>query len=104
MKLIVLDHDKNITYIYTVDGPDKMGMLIGGDEYIEEIMTKNGHRIPGSYSDICPVCEKDADTTGYICNECGNWFETTEELSEYNARVKENHYEEMADAKRKYGE
>ena len=41
---------------------------------------------------------------GFICNQCGNWFEELEELSEYNARMKENHYEEMADAKRKYGE
>tara|TARA_R110000822_G_scaffold262545_2_gene386902 strand:- start:50 stop:265 length:216 start_codon:yes stop_codon:yes gene_type:complete len=45
MKLIVLDHDKNITYIYTVDGPDQLGMFIEGDEYVEEIMTKNGHRM-----------------------------------------------------------
>ena len=55
-------------------------------------------------SDICPTCKEHTEATGYICNECGNWFEEPEELSEYNARVKENHYEEMADAKRKYGE
>ena len=57
-----------------------------------------------SDSDICPKCKEHTDATGYICNECGNWFEEPEELSEYSARMKENHYEEMADAKRKYGE
>ena len=55
-------------------------------------------------TDICPACNEHADASGFICNECENWFEEPEELSEYNARVKENHYEEMADAKRKYGE
>ena len=59
---------------------------------------------PGSYSDVCSTCKKDADTTGYICNECGNWFEYTEDKDEQKARIKENYYEEMADAKRKYGE
>ena len=53
---------------------------------------------------VCPSCNEHADTSGYICNECENWFEYPEELSEYNARMKENHYEEMADARRKYGE
>ena len=45
MKLIVLDFDKNITYVYTIDGPDQLGMLLEGDEYVEHIMQKNGHRI-----------------------------------------------------------
>ena len=31
MKLIVLDFDKNITYVYTIDGPDQLGMLLEGD-------------------------------------------------------------------------
>ena len=55
-------------------------------------------------SDICPSCKEHADTTGYICNECGNWFEEPEERNEWEERMLENHYEEMADAKRKYGE
>ena len=57
-----------------------------------------------SDSDLCPDCKEHADTTGYICNECGNWFEQTEDKTEWKARMKENYYEEMADAKRKYGE
>ena len=55
-------------------------------------------------SDRCPACKENADATGYICNECGNWTEDLEELSEYKARKKENYYEDMADARRKYGE
>ena len=55
-------------------------------------------------TDICPACNEHTDASGFICNECGNWFEDPEELSEYNARMKENHYEDIADAKRKYGE
>ena len=76
------------------------------DSWISDCCTVEIHKntVPGSYADICPVCEKDADTTGYICNECGNWFEHTEDKTEWKARMKENHYEEMADAKRKYGE
>ena len=52
----------------------------------------------------CPTCKENAEATGYICNECGNWTDTLEEKREYDARMKENHYEEMADARRKYGE
>ena len=55
-------------------------------------------------NDICPQCKEHAEATGYICNECGNWTEDLEEEREYKARMKENHYEEMADARRKYGE
>ena len=55
-------------------------------------------------SDICPACKEHTEATGYICNECGNWFEYTEDKDEQKARIKENYYEEMADAKRKYGE
>ena len=54
--------------------------------------------------DICPACKEHAEATGYICNDCGNWTEDLEELSEYKARKKENYYEDMADARRKYGE
>ena len=54
--------------------------------------------------DICPACKEHAEATGYICNECGNWFEQLEEKREYNARVEENAMEEKADAWRKYGE
>jgi len=58
------------------------------------------------YKDIplCPKCTDPADCSGYICNECGNWFEETEEEHEYNARMEENAMEEKADARRKYGE
>jgi len=55
-------------------------------------------------SDICPDCKEHTEATGYICNECGNWFENTEDITDWGRRMKENHYEEMADAKRKYGE
>ena len=57
-----------------------------------------------SDSDVCPECKEHADTTGYICNECGNWFEETEDKTERIERIRENHYEELTDAKRKYGE
>ena len=55
-------------------------------------------------SDICPACNEHTEAEGYICNECGNWFEDTEELKEYKARMKENAMEEKADASRKYEE
>ena len=40
--------------------------------------------------EICPSCSKQTDCTGYICNECGNWFEELEEKLEHEARLKEN--------------
>jgi len=40
--------------------------------------------------EICPSCSKQTDCTGYICNECGNWFEELEEELEHEARLKEN--------------
>ena len=52
----------------------------------------------------CSTCETETDCTGYICNDCGNWFEEPEEINEYKERMKENALEEKADAKRKYGE
>ena len=55
-------------------------------------------------SDLCPECGDHTDCSGYICNECGNWSEETEEEHEYEARMEENALEEKADAKRKYGE
>jgi hypothetical protein len=55
-------------------------------------------------SDVCSSCEREADCSGYICNECGNWFEQLEERREWYARIKENAAEERADARRKYGE
>ena len=55
-------------------------------------------------SDICPSCKEHTEATGYICNECGNWFEELEEEREYDARMYESVMEERADAKRKYGE
>ena len=55
-------------------------------------------------TNICPSCKKDTDCSGYLCNECGNWFEEPEQEHEYNARMEENALEEKADAKRKYGE
>jgi len=57
-----------------------------------------------SDSDICPSCKEHTDTTGYICNECGNWTEDLEDKYEYDARMEENYLEEKADARRKYGE
>tara|TARA_R110002020_G_scaffold352426_1_gene565511 strand:+ start:666 stop:920 length:255 start_codon:yes stop_codon:yes gene_type:complete len=53
---------------------------------------------------LCPKCEDHADCSGYLCNECGNWFEETEEEHEYNARMEENAMEEKEEARRKYGE
>ena len=70
------------------------------DSWISDCCSVEMH----SDSDICPDCKEHTDTTGYICNECGNWFEYTEDKDEHKARIKENYYEEMADAKRKYGE
>ena len=55
-------------------------------------------------SDICPACKEHTEAIGYICNECGNWFEDTEKRYEWEERMLENHYEEKTDAKRKYGE
>jgi len=55
-------------------------------------------------TDICPACNEHADASGFICNECGNWFEDPEDKLEYDARMEENYLEEKADAKRKYGE
>ena len=55
-------------------------------------------------NDICPACKEHTEATGYICNECGNWTDTLEEIRDYEDRIRENYYEEMADAKRKYGE
>ena len=57
-----------------------------------------------SDSDICPACNEHTDTSGFICNQCENWFEYPEDKKEWQAKMLENHYEEMADAKRKYGE
>ena len=41
-------------------------------------------------SDICPACKEHTQATGYICNECDNWFEETEDEHEYNERMREN--------------
>ena len=57
-----------------------------------------------SQEKICDTCNHLAECSGYICNECGNWFEEPEEDYEYNERMKENALEEKADARRKYGE
>ena len=54
--------------------------------------------------DICPACKEHTSATGYLCNECGNWFEYPEESREREARLHENYLEEKADARRKYGE
>jgi len=55
-------------------------------------------------TDICPACNEHADASGFICNECGNWFEDPEDKLEYDARMEENYLEEKGDARRKYGE
>ena len=70
------------------------------DSWISDCCSVEMH----SDSDICPDCKEHTDTIGYICNECGNWFEETEDKTERIERIRENHYEELTDAKRKYGE
>ena len=70
------------------------------DSWVSDCCTAEMH----SDSDVCPECKEHADTTGYICNECGNWFEETEDKTERIERIRENHYEELTDAKRKYRE
>jgi len=55
-------------------------------------------------TDICPACNEHADASGFICNECENWFETPEDGGEWNDRMEENAMEEKASASRKYGE
>ena len=55
-------------------------------------------------TDICPACKEHTEAAGYICNECGNWFEDPEDKLEYDARMEENYLEEKGDARRKYGE
>ena len=70
------------------------------DSWVSDCCTAEMH----SDSDVCPECKEHADTTGYICNECGNWLEETEDKTERIERIRENHYEELTEAKRKYGE
>ena len=55
-------------------------------------------------ADVCPACKEHTLATGYICNECGNWFEYPEDETEYKERMYENYLEDKADAARKYGE
>ena len=57
-----------------------------------------------SIEPFCDSCNEIPECTGYICNECGNWFEEPEEKNEYDARMYENYLEDRADARRKYGE
>ena len=52
------------------------------------------------FDDKCPSCKKDTTTSGYICNECGNWFEEPEEDYEYNERMKESYQEMMRDGEK----
>ena len=47
-----------------------------------------------STEQLCPDCGDHTDCSGYVCNECGNWFEETEEEHEYNERMKENYIED----------
>ncbi len=70
------------------------------DSYITDCCTMEMNKD----SDICPACKEHTDASGYICNECENWFETPEDESEWNARMEENSMEEKASASRKYGE
>tara|TARA_R110002167_G_scaffold63223_1_gene178378 strand:+ start:191 stop:445 length:255 start_codon:yes stop_codon:yes gene_type:complete len=70
------------------------------DSYITDCCTVEMY----TNTDICPACKEHADASGFICNECENWFENPEDQNDYDERVKENHYEEIADAIRKYGE
>lgn len=70
------------------------------DSYIADCCTVEMY----ADTDICPACNEHADASGFICNECENWFEDPEERHEYESRMEENYLEEEADAKRKYGE
>jgi hypothetical protein len=49
---------------------------------------------------FCNACNNIAECSGYICNECGNWFEELEEDYEYKARTKENYDEMMRDGEK----
>lgn len=70
------------------------------DSYITDCCTVEIY----TNTDICSACNEHADASGFICNECENWFEEPEEGHEYNSRMEENYLEERADAKRKYDE
>ena len=70
------------------------------DSYITDCCTVEMY----ADTDICPACNEHADSSGFICNECGNWFEDPEDKLEYDARMEENYLEEKASASRKYGE
>ena len=52
------------------------------------------------FNDKCPSCKKDTTTSGYICNECGNWFEELEEDYEHEERMKESYQEMMRDGEK----
>jgi len=56
------------------------------------------------FDNKCPSCNKKTKCSGYVCNQCDNWFEEPEEENEYEARMEENTMEEKADARRKYEE
>ena len=53
---------------------------------------------------LCHECKDHAESEGYICEECEEYFEETETESEYQQKRKESHDEDQADAKRKYDE
>tara|TARA_B110000858_G_scaffold197382_1_gene258824 strand:- start:1410 stop:1664 length:255 start_codon:yes stop_codon:yes gene_type:complete len=57
-----------------------------------------------SESGICYDCNDNAESEGYICDECEEWFEEKVDYSEYKETQRENNEEDRADSQRKYDE
>tara|TARA_R100000234_G_scaffold91270_1_gene59440 strand:- start:132 stop:458 length:327 start_codon:yes stop_codon:yes gene_type:complete len=53
---------------------------------------------------FCDACNEVPECSGYVCNECGNWFEDPEDSRDHDDRMREKHLEDIAEAERKYGE
>ena len=49
-------------------------------------------------------CYDHAESEGYICDECEEWFEEEVDYSEYKETQRENNEEDRADSQRKYDE
>ena len=66
-----------------------------GSSYYEESFITNCCSVEIRYdcdkdNRICPSCKEHTECTGYICSQCGNWFEELEEQMEHEERMKEN--------------
>ena len=59
-----------------------------------------------SESGICMNldCLDHAESEGYICDDCDDYFEEPEEEIDYNDRMRDNAAEDRSDTKRKYNE